>query len=205
MSQGSTRSGPLIALAIFVIGLATASATLILPQIQGKTVPGMVEGRGAALALERVASSKAAQGAPFRSESGDTVTLEDFRGKIVVLNFWATWCGPCVREMPTLDRLHARLAGDRFAVVAVSTDRASMATLRAFFDTHDITHLPVYHDPTGDLSRAFGITGLPTTVVLDAEGREVASHMGYMDWDQPDLVTWFHQRMDRARGTGPGG
>jgi len=196
MSQESTRHGPWIALAIFVIGLAVASGTVIVPRLMGMPLSDIDDGRGKVLALERPTAQTALQGAPFLNESGDSVTLEAFRGKIVVLNFWATWCPPCVREMPALDRLQAQLGGSDFAVVAVSTDRASMRALRAFYTKIGITHLALYHDPTGTLARALNVTGLPTTLILAQDGQGLGRHVGYMEWDHPDFVAWFRRRMN---------
>jgi len=206
MSQESTRSRPWIALAIFVIGLAVASGTVIAPRLMGMPLSNMSppdtpapdgeRGHSKALALEMSTAQTALRGAPFLNENGASVTLEAFRGKIVVLNFWATWCPPCVREMPALDRLQAQLGGSDFAVVAVSTDRASMRALRAFYAKTGITHLKLYHDPTGALARAINVTGLPTTVILGQDGQALGRHVGYMEWDHPDFVAWFRRHMN---------
>jgi peroxiredoxin len=204
MSRETTRSGPLIALAIFVIGLAVASGTVLVPRLMGMPVADAPGQTGLPPGLTPVTDRRdAPAGAlrvPFMTESGAHVTLEEFRGRIVVLNFWATWCPPCVREMPALDRLHALLQGDRFAVVAVSTDRGEIGALRRFYDRTSVTHLPVYHDPSGTLARTFGVEGLPTTYILDHTGKILAEHTGYMDWDHDRFVNWFVRRIREIQG-----
>jgi thiol-disulfide isomerase/thioredoxin len=118
---------------------------------------------------------------------GKPMSLADFRGRIVLVNFWATWCGPCVAEMPSLDRLEAELGGEEFAVITLSEDR-NPAVIAPFYEKHGLRHLKRYHDPSGGLSRAFGIRGLPTTVLLDREGREVGRIEGPAEWDSAEAL-----------------
>ena len=115
---------------------------------------------------------------------GKPMSLADFRGRVVLVNFWATWCGPCVAEMPALDRLQAELGGQDFTVITLSEDR-NPALIAPFYATHGLEHLKRYHDPSGALSRAFGIRGLPTSVVIDRQGREVGRLEGPAEWDSP--------------------
>lgn len=125
----------------------------------------------------------------FSTGDGTMISLEDFAGRVVLLNFWATWCAPCVEEMPTLDRLQAELGGDRFEVVALSSDRAGAEAVDPFYDQHDLGNLALYLDPDGDVGRAFGIRGLPTTVLIDSQGREIARKEGAAEWDAPEIKT----------------
>ena len=113
---------------------------------------------------------------------GGEVTLSDYRGEPVVLNFWATWCAPCREEMPSLDRLQAEM-GDRIEVVTVATGRNSPAGIRRFFEDEGVTHLPMLTDPDQELARGMAVLGLPVTVLLDADGREVARLTGGAEWD----------------------
>ncbi len=108
-------------------------------------------------------------------------SLADYRGKWVVLNFWATWCAPCRTEMPSLDRLQAAMPD--IAVVPVATGRNAVAGIKRFFQEEAITNLPILRDPTSELTRSMGIVGLPVTVILDPEGREVARLIGDAEWD----------------------
>ncbi len=108
-------------------------------------------------------------------------SLAEYQGKWVVLNFWATWCGPCREEMPSLDRLQAAMPG--IAVVPVATGRNSVAGIERFFAEAEIKLLPTLRDPKSELSRAMGIVGLPVTVILNPEGQEVARLIGDAEWD----------------------
>lgn len=125
----------------------------------------------------------------FLDAEGDAMTLEDFRGRMVVLNLWATWCAPCRREMPSLDRLQARLGGDQLEVVALSQDRGdSLEKIREFYDEVGVRHLAIYRDPQASVARALRAPGLPTTIVIDADGREVGRVLGDAEWDSDAAV-----------------
>ena len=108
-------------------------------------------------------------------------TLADYRGKVILLNFWATWCAPCRREMPSLERLQAAMP--EIAVVPVATGRNAVEGIQRFFDEAGVTTLPILRDPTSDLAHAMGIMGLPVTVILNPEGQEVARLIGDAEWD----------------------
>ena len=108
-------------------------------------------------------------------------SLESYRGKWVVLNFWATWCAPCRAEMPSLDRL--QLALPDLAVVPVATGRNEPAAISRFYTEAGIAHLPILRDPKSALSRQMGVMALPVTVILNPEGQEVARLIGDAEWD----------------------
>jgi thiol-disulfide isomerase/thioredoxin len=124
----------------------------------------------------------------FQDAAGNPVALADFRGQVVVLNLWATWCGPCRHEMPSLDRLQARLGGEGLEVVALSIDRGELAQIETFYDEVGIQQLKIYRDPKAAVSRALGAFGLPTTVVFDQEGREVGRLLGPAEWDSAEAI-----------------
>lgn len=129
--------------------------------------------------------------APFLDERGGRLTLEKFRGKVVVLNMWATWCGPCIHEMPTLDRLQQQLKDVDVVVLALSIDSGGAPAVRAFFDEHGIENLEVYVDPTMQAQPGFNVIGLPTTILIDKDGRERGRIVGPAVWDDSraaDLV-----------------
>lgn len=109
-------------------------------------------------------------------------TLADYRGKYILLNFWATWCAPCRKEMPMLAALQEEFGGDRFAVVTIATGRNSPAGIKKFFDEIGVTDLPRHQDPRQALARDMGVLGLPVTVIIDPEGQEVGRLMGDADW-----------------------
>jgi thiol-disulfide isomerase/thioredoxin len=108
-------------------------------------------------------------------------SLSAYRGKWVVLNFWATWCAPCRHEMPSLDRLQAALPG--IAVVPVATGRNAVAGIERFFGEVGIANLPILRDPKSDLARGMAVMGLPVTVILNPDGEEVARLIGDAEWD----------------------
>ncbi len=124
----------------------------------------------------------------FTDQSGAQHRLAEFAGKGVVLNLWATWCGPCVEELPSLARLARLVAGEGIVVVALSTDRGGAATVQRFFADHAITGLEVRLDPQSATAEALGLRGLPTTLLLDPQGRERARLEGGADWSTPDAL-----------------
>ncbi len=120
----------------------------------------------------------------FLDVDGNEISIEDFRGKVVVLNLWATWCAPCRHEMPSLDRLQAQHGGDDLQVIALSVDRGeSLDKIREFYEEVGVQHLAIYRDPNSTVPRALKAPGLPTTVVIDRAGREVGRLMGGAEWD----------------------
>jgi len=127
----------------------------------------------------------------FTDGAGRALSLGDFRGRVVLLNIWATWCVPCRREMPSLDRLAARFGGPDFAVLALSIDRKDASVVRDFYREYGIAALKVYRDRSNEVPRAFGVIGVPTTLLIDREGREIGRVIGALEWDDPkaaDLI-----------------
>jgi thiol-disulfide isomerase/thioredoxin len=127
-------------------------------------------------------------------------SLADFHGKVVLLNIWATWCVPCRKEMPTLDRLQAKLGGPEFTIVALSIDRAGKRAVEAFYMETDVRSLDIYIDSTGNVSRALAVVGLPTTLLIDAEGRELGRLVGPAEWDAPEMVAFLRSRLRGKSG-----
>ncbi len=109
--------------------------------------------------------------------------LQDWRGRWVVLNFWATWCPPCREEMPALDALEGDLGSEGFAVLPVATGRNPLPAIRRFYAEAGLEHLPILRDPRQRLAADMGVFGLPVTVLVDPEGREVARLTGDADWN----------------------
>lgn len=124
----------------------------------------------------------------FFTPDNQARTLADYRGRGVVLNLWATWCGPCVAELPTLDTLAAAVMADNIVVLPLSSDAGGAATVRAFYDSHDIAHLPVLLDPGGAILQAWGENGIPVTVIFDRAGHPRARMEGSTDWSTPQAV-----------------
>jgi len=130
----------------------------------------------------------AAPNVAFSLADGTVRHLAEFRGRGMLINFWATWCRPCVAEMPALAKLSAAVAPLDVAVMPLSDDRGGAAVVRRFYDAHDITALPILLDQSGDAARAFNIRGFPTTILVDPKGLEQARLEGAADWSSKDAV-----------------
>jgi len=128
---------------------------------------------------------------PWVEEGGGERPVSELRGKGLVLNFWATWCAPCVKEMPALDRLAKQAEARGFRVLALSADREGAAVVRQFYGVNSIGTLAVALDKPSRVARATGIGGLPTTVLYGAAGHEVGRVVGVAEWDAPAVVTFL--------------
>lgn len=118
--------------------------------------------------------------------TGQELGLDAFRGKVVLLNFWATWCAPCRREMPALDRLQATLGGPDFQVVTLSVDRLGKAVVGPWLKRLGLAHLGIYLDPRSVALRAFGVVGLPASYMIDRAGRVAGVILGPAEWDSDE-------------------
>lgn len=125
----------------------------------------------------------------FTDENGRAMTLQDFRGRIVLVNVWATWCPPCRKEMPTLDRLQEKLGGANFEVVALSIDHGGARIIKSFYDAENIRKLRIYVDNSGDAMTSLGIAAIPATLLIDREGREIGRKIGPAEWDSPEIIS----------------
>jgi thiol-disulfide isomerase/thioredoxin len=132
----------------------------------------------------------------FQDVGGATVDLSAFRGKVVLLNFWATWCKPCRDEMPSFDRLQARLGSRGLAVVPVSIDLKGMPAVDDFYRELNIEHLAKYVDDTRESAKAAGLMGIPGTLALDRQGREVFRFEGPLDWNGPAVGARLDKLLD---------
>ena len=156
----------------------------------------MLAAGGATLASAMLPRNSQAAGKPmpefrFRLADGTERTLADYAGRPVVLNFWATWCAPCVAEMASLDALAAAMPGA--AVLPLSSDRGGAAAVQQFYASHGLKHLGVLLDPMGAAARAIGARGIPTTLLVDPRGQERGRFEGAADWGSD-----ASQRMVRA-------
>ncbi len=158
------------------------------------------EFRGTLGPFRRLADPVPAPEIAFRDAEGRDLSFADFRGRLLVVNFWATWCVPCVEEMPALDRLHAAVKPEGIEVVAISVDRGGLKQVAPFFAAHGLSRLPIYLDPTGASMRAFAVRGLPTTIVVDGDGRERGRLEGAAVWDSAAA----QQFLRALRGPRPG-
>ncbi|MBL8781230.1 MAG: TlpA family protein disulfide reductase [Alphaproteobacteria bacterium] len=173
---------------IVLVGVIVAAATFAVYMLSGlndEEIPGKLG------SIDNFIVAREIKPAPlltFLDEEGTKVTLEKFRGKIVVLNLWATWCTPCVAEMPMLDRLQQQLEGVGVVVVALSIDRGGPEVVREFFDEHEIEHLAVYVDPTMRAQNDVSAIGLPTTIIIDREGNDRGRIVGPAEWDDAEAA-----------------
>lgn len=122
----------------------------------------------------------------FADAAGQAKSLADFKGKIVLLNIWATWCVPCREEMPALDKLQTKLGGKDFVVVAVNIDKGGPEKAASFLKETGATHLALYTDPTGKVFSTLKAVGMPTTLLVDRDGKEIARLVGPADWASPE-------------------
>ncbi len=167
---------------LFLVLLATAACDRQKPPSQqGKQVEDQ-----STVGIKGVHRDNAGKPAPtvsFRDPDGGEISLADFKGVPVLLNLWASWCGPCIKELPTLAKLSdAHLQDGQLGVIAVSQDMGPQSSVTAFLAAHKIEGLGAYQDPEMALSAALGVQVMPTTVLYDRQGREVWRYVGDMDW-----------------------
>lgn len=118
----------------------------------------------------------------FTDPDGKEYSFADYEGKVILVNFWATWCAPCREEMPSLDALQSEFGGDDFEVVTIATGRNPPEKIDKFFEETGVENLPVLLDPKQKLARDMGVVGLPVSVIIDREGNEIARLIGDADW-----------------------
>ena len=124
----------------------------------------------------------------FQDADDKPLTFADFRGKALLVNFWATWCAPCVKEMPSLDRLQARFPKDKFLVLPLSIDGPTRPKVAPFYKDQKLAHLGIYFDKGRKAMQGLDVTLLPTSILVDPEGRELGRLEGDADWDMPEGI-----------------
>ncbi len=172
MLKRSALPAAILVTAILIAAAAAAG--------EGPPVSGSVEN------FNRIDPPLPAPGDSFKNANGDRLALADFRGKLVLLNVWATWCGPCRQEMPSLDRLEAKLAGEGLVVLPISIDQGGGPVVAMYYYQEGIEHLGIYLDPGHDLQDRLKVSALPTSFIIDREGRLVGTLLGSTQWDSPE-------------------
>ena len=169
--------------AFLIIAAVLAFTSCAKPEPQPANQAEASDEAGSTKGVDRSQKGKSAPDAIFNDPDGGEISLSEFAGNPVLVNLWATWCAPCIKELPTLDRLAAadRLDG-RLGVIAVSQDSGPQASVDAFLDKLKVQDLGAYHDPKMALSGALGVQVMPTTILFDADGREVWRYVGDLDW-----------------------
>ncbi|WP_343055008.1 TlpA disulfide reductase family protein [Azospirillum oleiclasticum] len=146
-------------------------------------------------AFKEVSPPKPLPALAWTDLDGAPLPADAVRGRMTLLNVWATWCAPCVKEMPALERLQTQLGGPGFGVVALSVDRGGAHQVKPFLEKTGLSRLPIALDMPGAAMQALELRGLPTTLLLDAEGREIARFEGAAEWDGPAMVAELRKRM----------
>jgi thiol-disulfide isomerase/thioredoxin len=185
---------------LYLAGSAVLAGALVLYVMFGRPVhaPSHVSGPPGSLArLVPVAPTTLPEVA-FMDAQGGRHTLAALKGRYVLLNLWATWCAPCVRELPALAKLQAAMPPGGLTIVAVNVGRGSPAETLAFLKAHDASGLTGYFDPHLELMQVFGAFGLPLSVLFDPKGREVAHALGPADWDDPAAIAYFKSLTSHA-------
>jgi thiol-disulfide isomerase/thioredoxin len=182
------KRGPIIA-AFIGVALAAAAAGLYVYEWNVRQSP---------LPFARASAPKPLPELQLEDAQGAKRTLADFRGKVVLLNVWATWCVPCREEMPALDRLQAQLGGPAFQVVALSVDQQGPAIAQRFFKEIGIKSLDFYIDRSARAAFQLEAKGLPVSILVDRQGREVGRKLGAAPWDSAEVVEDLRRRIARA-------
>ncbi|MGH8185003.1 MAG: TlpA family protein disulfide reductase [Steroidobacteraceae bacterium] len=183
--------------ASLIVTMLGAAAVLIYFSIRSTN-----DGRAAAdsaFALRAHAQPRALPELAFADGDGTGRTLAGFRNRVVLLNIWATWCVPCREEMPALDRLQQKLGGPGFEVVALSIDAEGAAAVKRFYNEIGIRSLGIYVDPASRTMGALGLVGIPTTLLIDRQGREIGRRTGPAEWDGPETVRMIEAHLNGAK------
>jgi thiol-disulfide isomerase/thioredoxin len=195
------RGGILLA----VLSLAVLLAFHYWPSPHGRPADGTLASSGSDIGSSPAAPlgqfspldpPRPAPEASFAARDGTTLRLADFRGRWLLVNLWATWCAPCLREMPSLDRLQKRL-GERLTVLAISQDRGGKEAVEPFLAKLHLEALATYLDPKGAVGRALGIEGLPTSFLIDAEGLIRGRLEGAAAWDSPEMLRRLERYLEQ--------
>ena len=171
--------------------LCGAAAALALPATATPSLAG-VKPDMAKGAMERFKLARTPKPLPdleIQNADDKPMKLSDFKGRVVLLNFWATWCAPCVKEMPSLDRLQAEFTKDRFLIVPLSIDGPTKPKVAPFYKDRKLDNLGIYFDKGRKTMQGLDVTLLPTSILVDAQGRELGRIEGDADWDMPESIT----------------
>jgi len=181
----------LVSSAIAILGIAL----LVVGNLNEKSRVGAPSMSGEESTPHVSAGNKAAD---FKLETleGRTVSLSQMKGKVVFLNVWATWCGPCREEMPSMETLYDQFKGNRdFVMLAVSQDTKGKSVVAPYVEKNGY-HFTVLLDPENEVSESYDVSGVPETFIIDRRGRIVAHHMGAFDWSRPDVKDALQQLLD---------
>ena len=167
--------------------LATPAFANVGPDLLKGTLAKFELARGTPKVLPEIA---------FADADDKALKIADYKGKVVLLNFWATWCAPCVKEMPSLDRLQAEMGKDKFVVLPLSLDGPSRPKVAPFYADRKLANLGIYFDKGKKVLGALDVSVLPTSILIDAQGRELGRLEGEADWDKPEALALMKAAVD---------
>jgi thiol-disulfide isomerase/thioredoxin len=173
--------------------LLAALVIALLPVALGGSAVASADG------MEKFIRLKEPRPAPdieFTELGGAPAHLSDFRGRIVLVNLWATWCAPCVKEMPSLVKLQQTIGTRDFVVLALSSDRGGARVVEPFLEENELKTLAVFLDAKANATRTLGAKGLPTSILLDRQGREIGRMLGGADWNSSDAIALVRSAID---------
>lgn len=203
--QSSTKPGRKPRLTLLA-GIAALLAVLaVLGLIYVKNAPRgnvQIAGGSAASPMKgflRYAKPKPMKEVSFVNQAGEALTLKDWRGRVVLLNIWATWCPPCRAEMPTLNRLQEQMGSDDFEVVALSIDKGGPSVPAEFMKKNGFTALKIYNDKKIKVRRSLHLPGYPSTLLIDREGREIGRLAGPAEWDSEGAKKLIRQALGKTK------
>ena len=127
----------------------------------------------------------------FLDSNDEIIRLDDYKNKLIMLNFWATWCAPCKEEMPSLDTLKVNPNLNNLEIFPINIGRDSLKKSKIFFDEIDIKNLKIYFDNSSTLAKDLSLRGIPTTVIFNKEGKEFAKIIGYIDFNDKEFINWL--------------
>jgi thiol-disulfide isomerase/thioredoxin len=183
-----------------VVPFAAAAGLWLLTSFSGGSGGGGGSFAQGAVAAYEASAPSPAPAVRFRDAGGRSVRLADFRGRVVLLNLWATWCGPCRSEMPALDHLQNAFGGGDLKVLAVSIGGDGAADIRNYFRTSNIHHLDPYVDADHAVAAAFAAHAIPKTLIIDRDGNVVGSLVGAAEWDSSDAKALIRHYIDPVAG-----
>jgi thiol-disulfide isomerase/thioredoxin len=141
--------------------------------------------------LVLIKNSKKYEDVFFKDINQKIINLDDFKGKLILLNFWATWCAPCKEEMPSLDNLQSNINRNNLKIYPIMSDREDSSKSEFFFEELDIKNLDIYIDAPITLAKKFSLRGVPTTILLNKQGKEFARIMGSIDFNNKEFINWL--------------
>ena len=190
MNARETRPGPSLklSLTILFVFIAAALVILLLRSERDSTVTS----------TRQIQEGFPAPNFTFPDLNGQQVSLSEHRGKVVLVNIWATWCPPCRQEMPSMQKLYERFKGENLEILAVSIDSTGREAVAPFVRTMNLT-FPIMLDPKEVIRPLYGITGVPESFIIDKEGIVVQKIIGPIDWATPKAFQFFDDLINKAR------